>query len=117
MTNKQKILLSLAILILFNLFLVIVFGDKGLVDYHLLKKERDRLIEKNNSLAKENLHLYREIDRLKTDLKYIENPDLKKGVIKKVYFTVDGADVTITRTVWRNGSIYFTDVFKTHYEP
>jgi len=71
--NMQKVILSLVILVLFNLFLVIIFGENGLVDYHLLKNERNRLIEKNEDLGRENLSLYREIDRLKNDLKYVEN--------------------------------------------
>lgn len=73
MSNKQKFFLSLAILALVNLLLVIIFGDNGLVDYQQLKNEKDRLIEKNEALSRENLSLYREIDRLKNDLKYIEN--------------------------------------------
>ena len=73
MNTKQKVILSLIILILFNLFLVIIFGDNGLVDYHLLKNERDRLTTRNEALSRENLALYREIDRLKNDLKYLEN--------------------------------------------
>ena len=38
-----------------------------------------------------------------------------KGIAMK--FAAEGADVTVTRTVWRNGAIYFTDEFRTHYEP
>jgi len=71
--NKQKVIFSLVILVLFNLFLVIIFGENGLVDYHLMKNERNRLMEKNEELSRENLSLYREIDRLKNDLKYVEN--------------------------------------------
>ncbi len=49
--------------------------------------------------------------------KYIENPDLKKGEIKQVDWAVKGADVTVTRKVWRKGQLLFQDVFKTHYLP
>ena len=73
MSNKQKILLSVVILVLVNLLLVIVFGDNGLVDYHLLKGERNRLVQTNQALSRENLALYREIDRLKNDLKFVES--------------------------------------------
>jgi len=45
------------------------------------------------------------------------NPDLKPGQIKQVDWAADGADVTVSRTVWKDGVIYFTDIFKTHYEP
>lgn len=73
MSSKQKILLSLSILIIFSLLLIIIFGDKGLVDLNLLKKERDRLIEKNANITMDNLSLYREIDRLEHDSRYIED--------------------------------------------
>jgi vancomycin resistance protein YoaR len=46
-----------------------------------------------------------------------ENPDLKKNQIKQVDYAAQGADVDVTRTVWRSGSVYFTDQFKTHYQP
>jgi cell division protein FtsB len=72
-STKQKILLSLALLVLFNFLLVIVFGDKGLVDYHLLKSERRQVLKTNEAVARENFALYREIDRLRNDLEYVEN--------------------------------------------
>ena len=46
-----------------------------------------------------------------------ENPDLKKNQIKQVDWAAQGADVYVTRTVWINGQIYFTDPFTTHYQP
>jgi vancomycin resistance protein YoaR len=48
---------------------------------------------------------------------YEENPDLAKDVIKQVDWAVDGADVTVTRTVTRDGSIIHNDTFETHYLP
>jgi len=47
---------------------------------------------------------------------YRENPDLKKGDIKKVDYEADGADVTVKRTVYKDGKVYFSDVFRTHYQ-
>ena len=73
MLNKLKLKLSMAILILFSMFFLILFAENGLVDLHSLRKERDRLIEKNENLARDNLDLYNEIERLKNDDKYIEN--------------------------------------------
>lgn len=73
MSTRSKILLSLAGLALFSLLLFIVFGDYGLADYNLLRQERDRLLLKNAQLEAENRSLYRQIERLKTDLDYIEN--------------------------------------------
>lgn len=46
-----------------------------------------------------------------------ENPDLKPDEIKQVDYAAEGADVNVTRTVWRGGYVYFTDQFQTHYEP
>ncbi len=46
-----------------------------------------------------------------------ENPDLKKNQIKQVDWSAEGADVVVTRTVWKDGEIYFQDEFRTHYEP
>jgi vancomycin resistance protein YoaR len=48
---------------------------------------------------------------------YEENPDLAKDEIKQVDWAVDGADVTVRRTVTRNGSIIHDDIFDTHYLP
>jgi len=82
--KKQSILLSLVILALFSLLLFIVFGENGLADLHLLKTERDSLLKRNSELAKENLTLYREIERLKSDPKYLENVARKElGVVGK----------------------------------
>lgn len=47
---------------------------------------------------------------------YRENPDLAKDQIKQVDWAAEGADVTVTRTVTRNGSIYFSDSVVTHYQ-
>jgi len=73
MNTRNKILLSFAILALFSLLLFIVFSDFGLADFRLLKQDRDRLLLKNVQLEQENLSLYRQIDRLKNDLKFIES--------------------------------------------
>jgi cell division protein FtsB len=73
MLNKLNIQISMAILVLFSILLLIVFAENGLVDLYSLRKQRDRLVEKNESLAGDNLVLYNEIERLKNDDKYIEN--------------------------------------------
>ena len=46
-----------------------------------------------------------------------ENPDLNKNQIKQVDWAAQGADIDVTRTVWINGQIYFSDHFPTHYQP
>jgi len=46
-----------------------------------------------------------------------ESDELKAGQIRQVDWAANGADVVVTRTVWKNGAVYFNDDFKTHYEP
>ncbi|MDD5368285.1 MAG: VanW family protein [Anaerolineaceae bacterium] len=48
---------------------------------------------------------------------YRENPDLPKGTIKQVDWAVQGADVTVHRTVQRNNAVYLQDTFYTHFQP
>jgi vancomycin resistance protein YoaR len=48
---------------------------------------------------------------------YEENPELKKNEMKQVDWAANGADVSVTRTVWKNGAVYFQDTITTHYEP
>ena len=46
-----------------------------------------------------------------------ENPEFKVNQISQVDYAAQGADVTVDRTVWRGGQVYFSDQFITHYEP
>jgi len=46
-----------------------------------------------------------------------ENPELRKNEMKQVDWAANGADVTVTRTVWRNGSVLFQDTISTQYQP
>lgn len=46
-----------------------------------------------------------------------ENPELGKNEMKQVDWPAQGADVSVTRTVWKDGAVYFQDTITTHYEP
>jgi vancomycin resistance protein YoaR len=46
-----------------------------------------------------------------------ENPELRKNEMKQVDWAANGADVTVTRTVMRDGGVLFQDEFTTHYQP
>jgi vancomycin resistance protein YoaR len=48
---------------------------------------------------------------------YKENPDLPQGKIKQVDYQADGADVTVTRSVLRDGQVLHNDLIRTHYLP
>ena len=49
--------------------------------------------------------------------KFEENPELNKGQVKQVDWAANGAEVTVTRTVMKDGAVYFQDTFTTHYQP
>ena len=69
---------------MFLMLLFIVFGENSLTDLYKLKMEKDNLSKKNDELKKENLSLYREIERLKNDPNYVEDVARKElGVIGK----------------------------------
>jgi len=72
MSAKQSICLACAILGLVILLFAVVFGDSGLADLNILRREKRTIDTLNERIAQENLLKYREIDRLKTDLNYIE---------------------------------------------
>jgi len=46
-----------------------------------------------------------------------ENPELRKNEMKQVDWSANGADVTVTRTVWKDGAVFFQDQFTTNYQP
>ncbi|HET9906590.1 MAG TPA: VanW family protein, partial [Anaerolineales bacterium] len=46
-----------------------------------------------------------------------QNPELSKNEMKQVDWSANGADVTVTRTVWQNGAVLYQDTISTHYEP
>jgi vancomycin resistance protein YoaR len=48
---------------------------------------------------------------------YEVNDELRKNEMKQVDWAANGADVTVTRTVMRDGAVYFQDEFTTHYQP
>lgn len=48
---------------------------------------------------------------------YRENPDLEKGEIKQVDYEADGADINITRTVYKGDKVHFSDSFFTRFRP
>jgi cell division protein FtsB len=84
MTKNQNILLSFSVLLLIALFIYIIFNPHGYSDLALLKQEQIKLVQKNERIARENLAIRIEIDRLKNDLAYIENIARQEfGMIRK----------------------------------
>ncbi len=84
MSTRQKIMVTLAVMVLINFVLIVVFGEKGLVDLVSIKRDRKSAIEHNEALVKKNISLYHKIDRLKHDPVYIENVARKQlGLVGK----------------------------------
>jgi len=48
---------------------------------------------------------------------YQENPELERGEMRQVDWEASGADVTIFRTVYKDGQVYLEDQYTTHYLP
>ena len=48
---------------------------------------------------------------------YREDPTLPTGTIKQVDWAVNGASVSVERTVYKDGAVYFTDTINTTYVP
>jgi cell division protein FtsB len=75
------------------IFLLIIFGDKGLIDYGKLKEKLVLLREANNSIVNENNALKEEIVLLRSDVQYIGMVARKElGMVEKndiVYQFVD----------------------------
>jgi cell division protein FtsB len=68
---KRSFLFYLAATALVGLMLVIVSGDSGLMDLFALRIERDGIVADNEQTFNENISLYRQIDRLKNDPRFI----------------------------------------------
>ena len=69
---KKKIYRSPLLIIITIIGLLTIFGDKGLVRIYKLSKERDSIKAYNEQIKEENTAMKDEIQRLKTDNKYIE---------------------------------------------
>jgi cell division protein FtsB len=83
--------------VLFGIFIImvllIIFGDRGLMDYRTLKEKQATLEEANESIISENRDLKREIGLLKGDVRYIEAVARRElGMVKqgdRVYQFID----------------------------
>ncbi len=72
MLNKKLFIILCAILLTFVLVLVI-FGQREALHMTKIKEELKNLEKQNEQLQAENLALKRQIDKLKSDYKYLED--------------------------------------------
>jgi cell division protein FtsB len=72
-TTRRKAVVGTGIALLFSFLFVIALGDRGAVDLYRLRLRKARLDTSNLELRKKNRTLYRNIQRLKNDVEFIEN--------------------------------------------
>lgn len=72
MNHRQKIILAIVAIAMCHLMLVVLFGDNGLVELNRKHNTHQRLLEENARLTRENLKMYRTIDRLENDPAFVE---------------------------------------------
>ena len=73
MTTKHKIILAVGIVALVSFLFVIALNDRGAIDFYQLHLRKVRVQRSNLELHKKNRELYDKIQRLKSDLEYVEN--------------------------------------------
>ena len=73
MGAKQKVLLAMALLAIGAMALLAIWAENGALDLMRLKAEHRHLLQANERLTRENVDLYRQIERLKSDPAYIES--------------------------------------------
>lgn len=73
MSLSSKWIVVGAAVLLLVLMLFTVFGDNGLVALSRMRSREHAMAGKNETLARENVDLYRIIGRLKHDPHYIEH--------------------------------------------
>jgi len=72
------------LLMLLIMTLLIIFGDKGLMDYHMLRGKLTSLQQFNTDMVAENRLLKQEILLLRKDARYVEMTARKElGMVKK----------------------------------
>lgn len=73
MSRIQKTMVAGAALVWLSLMVLSVFGDQGMLELMRLRERQQALVHQNETLAGENVNLYRTIGRLKRDPDYIES--------------------------------------------
>jgi cell division protein FtsB len=79
-----KMLIAVTALGLFVFLMMIIFGDNGFLELSRLRAREAALARENNTIAGENVNLFRTIDRLKRDPVFIESVARNKlGMVGK----------------------------------
>ncbi len=73
MNQRQKIMLAVVLIAMFNFLLVVLFGDNGLFELRRLQHTHQALEKNNAQVTEQNLQMYRSVDRLQNDPNFIES--------------------------------------------
>ena len=73
MSQRQKIMVSVILILMFSFLLVVLFGDNGLLELRRLQHTQQALLDGNSRLTNENIQMYRNVDRLQNDPNFIES--------------------------------------------
>jgi cell division protein FtsB len=73
MTNKEKMIVTAGMVMLFAFLFVIAFSEKGAIDLYQLHLKKVRIERSGVALQQQNRALYDNIQRLKHDGEFIEN--------------------------------------------
>ncbi len=68
-----KIAFAFAVLILLSYLVLIITGDRGLMDLRGMRQKLNSLKMENKNLEQQNIEMYRKIKRLKDDPAYTES--------------------------------------------
>lgn len=82
-SNNKKVYITLLALFTIIMLFLTLFGDKGLWELKKLKNNNDGILENIEAVKEDNKRLSVEIERLKTDQRYIEEIARKEyGMVK-----------------------------------
>jgi len=70
---KKTLTIYLPMLIVSAMFLMIIFGGKGLMDLKTMQMKKERIVQRNEALVQKNLSLHQTVVRLKHDPVFIEH--------------------------------------------
>ncbi len=73
MTVLEKTGFYISIIFILVLLGLIVFSEKGVIDYNDLKKQENVILKQTKTIESENQKIENEINSLKTDIEYIKH--------------------------------------------
>ena len=73
MTIRRKAVVVVVAVVMFGLLLLSMFGDNGVLELWRMHSDSARLKSANARLVRENLKMYRTVERLQNDSAFLED--------------------------------------------